>query len=111
MKKIAVLVLALILALSATALAEFPEKQITVVCPYAAGGASDTTSRIYAQMLSEAAGVPVIVDNRTGSKDSRFWNDPFVTVGSVGARVLICVPLTRWHGIPLPQLGQIHLVG
>lgn len=50
-------------------------------------------------------------DNRTGSKDSRFWNDPFVTMGSVRARVLICVPLTRWHGIPLPQLGQIHLVG
>ena len=70
MKKILVLVLALILVLSATALAEFPEKQITVVCPYQAGGASDTTSRIYAAMLQEAAGVPVIVDNRTGSNGS-----------------------------------------
>ncbi|MBQ6594079.1 MAG: tripartite tricarboxylate transporter substrate binding protein [Clostridia bacterium] len=70
MKKIAVLVLALILALSAAALAEFPEKQITVVCPYAAGGASDTTSRIYAAMLQEIAGVPVIVDNRTGANGS-----------------------------------------
>ena len=67
MKKIAVLVLALLIALTATALADFPEKQITVVCPYGAGGASDTTSRIYGSMLQEAAGVPVIVDNRTGS--------------------------------------------
>ena len=67
MKKIAALVLALMLVLSAAALAEFPDKQITIVCPYAAGGASDTTSRIYGSMLQEAAGVPVIVDNRTGS--------------------------------------------
>ena len=67
MKKILVLVLALILAFSATALAEFPDKQITVVCPYGAGGASDATSRIFAQMLQETSGVPVIVDNRTGS--------------------------------------------
>ena len=67
MKKLVVLVLALLALSAAAAFAEFPEKQITVVCPYAAGGASDTTSRIYASMLQKAAGVPVIVDNRTGS--------------------------------------------
>ena len=55
MKKIAVLVLALLIALTATALADFPEKQITVVCPYGAGGASDTTSRIYGSMLQLAS--------------------------------------------------------
>ena len=50
-------------------------------------------------------------DNRVGSKDSRFWNDPFVTVDSVRARAVVCIPLTRWHKIPLPRLGGIHLVG
>ena len=50
-------------------------------------------------------------DNRTGSKDSRFWNEPFVTTDTVRARVMVCIPLTRWHNIPLPQLGAIHLVG
>ena len=67
MKKLAVLLLAVLMVLSCTALAEYPDKQITVICPYNPGGASDTTSRIYASMLQEAAGVPVIVDNRTGS--------------------------------------------
>ena len=67
MKKTALLIFTLVLVLCSVAFAEFPEKQITVVCPYAAGGASDTTSRIYASMLQKAVGVPVIVDNRTGS--------------------------------------------
>jgi len=49
-------------------------------------------------------------DNRTGSKDSRFWTEPYITADNVRARVMICVPLKRWHGIPLPLLGQIHLV-
>lgn len=67
MKKVFAVTLALMMLLAATALAEYPDKQITVVCPYSPGGASDTTSRIYASMLQEVAGVPVIVDNRTGS--------------------------------------------
>ena len=67
MRKIVLLVVAIVLVVASVAFADFPEKQITVVCPYAAGGASDTTSRIYASMLQKAIGVPVIVDNRTGS--------------------------------------------
>lgn len=67
MKKVFALTLALMMLLASTALAEYPDKQITVVCPYSPGGASDTTSRIYASMLQQVAGVPVIVDNRTGS--------------------------------------------
>ena len=50
-------------------------------------------------------------DNRTGSKDSRLWNNPYVTRDTVRARVMICIPLTYWHRIPLPQLGGIRLVG
>ena len=56
-------------------------------------------------------GLFLLGDNRTGSKDSRFWTEPYITVDNVRARVMICIPLTRWHGIPLPQLGQIRLVG
>lgn len=50
-------------------------------------------------------------DNRTGSKDSRFWNEPCITADNVRARVMVCIPLTRWHGIPLPLFGRTHLVG
>ncbi|EJE53334.1 hypothetical protein PMI14_01934 [Acidovorax sp. CF316] len=45
----------------------YPNKNITFVVPYAAGGSSDTRSRQIATKLSAAYGVPVIVENRPGA--------------------------------------------
>lgn len=45
----------------------FPAKQITVVCPYAAGGASDVISRLYAAAMDTELGSSVIVENKTGA--------------------------------------------
>ena len=72
MKKFLALALALcmVFAFCAVSFADFPEGQITVICPYAAGGASDTASRIYAQMLQSVVNVPVVVDNQTGANGS-----------------------------------------
>ena len=51
--------------------ANFPEREITVVVPYDAGGASDMTSRIAATGLSEAlGGATVLVENRSGGTGS-----------------------------------------
>ena len=58
-------------------------------------------------------------DNRTSSTDSRFWNDPYVSLSDVRARVLVCIPISyhpisflpQWRGLPLPVLGDIHLIG
>lgn len=56
-----------VLSVSAFA-ADFPgKKQITIVCPYAAGGASDTTSRIFASEFEQAIGTTVLVQNTTGA--------------------------------------------
>lgn len=47
---------------------DFPgKKQISLIVPYAAGGASDTTARIYASELEKAIGGTVIVSNVTGA--------------------------------------------
>ncbi len=50
-------------------------------------------------------------DNRGSSKDSRFWTEPYICADNVRARVMVCIPLTRWHNIPLPQFGRLRLVG
>jgi tripartite-type tricarboxylate transporter receptor subunit TctC len=46
--------------------AEWPERPVTVIVPWAAGGGTDATGRILAQMLEAEHGVPFNVVNRTG---------------------------------------------
>ncbi len=57
---------AALFAFAAPASAEFPERPIRVVCPFAAGGATDAIARVIATSLSERIGQPVTVDNVTG---------------------------------------------
>ncbi len=45
----------------------YPNKPITLICPYAAGGNSDQRSRQFGRFLSTMLGQPVIVDNRPGA--------------------------------------------
>ena len=57
-----------IFSLSTTAYAqEFPNKQITMLVGFAAGGATDTAARIIAKKLGENLGLSIIVDNRPGA--------------------------------------------
>src|SRR5690606_35411450 len=59
--------LALIAAGPASLAADFPERAVTWVVPWAAGGASDTVGRIVGEQLSGVLKQPVIVDNRPGA--------------------------------------------
>jgi tripartite-type tricarboxylate transporter receptor subunit TctC len=51
---------------SAAMTAEYPERPITIVIPYAAGGAGDTVMRLLSPLLEKRLGQPLIVDNRAG---------------------------------------------
>ena len=59
-------VLAALMA-AAPALAAYPEKPITLVVPFPAGGAVDTLGRLFAERISAQTGQPVIVENRGGA--------------------------------------------
>ncbi|WP_127088589.1 Bug family tripartite tricarboxylate transporter substrate binding protein [Aquabacter cavernae] len=55
-------------ALSTTAFAAgFPDRAVTVVVPFPAGGASDSTARFLTPKMSEVLGQPVVVDNKPGA--------------------------------------------
>jgi tripartite-type tricarboxylate transporter receptor subunit TctC len=45
----------------------FPERTITLIVPFAPGGVTDLTARIFAEALGRELGQPVIVDNRPGA--------------------------------------------
>lgn len=54
---------------SKTASVDFPKKnkQVNIIVPYAAGGVSDATMRVFAPQLEEELGVNVTISNITGA--------------------------------------------
>jgi tripartite-type tricarboxylate transporter receptor subunit TctC len=59
-------IFALMAGWSSCGAAEFPERPITVVVPYAAGGAGDTVIRLLSPVLERSLGQPLVIDNRSG---------------------------------------------
>ena len=53
-------------AITSAAHAEWPERPVTVIVPYAAGGGTDATGRILATLLEKELGKPFTVVNRVG---------------------------------------------
>ncbi len=52
---------------SVEAYAEYPEKPVTMVIPYRAGGSTETMARVYSNALGKALGQKVIVKTRPGA--------------------------------------------
>ncbi len=59
--------LGLALAAPAWAHAAWPEKPITLIVPWAAGGSTDILARVLSEGLTQSLGQPVIVENRSGA--------------------------------------------
>src|SRR6478752_7892817 len=66
-RKSALLGLLAALSIAAPAMAEFPDKPIRIMAPYAPGGNIDVTARIIADKLKDVLGVTVLVENKAGA--------------------------------------------
>jgi tripartite-type tricarboxylate transporter receptor subunit TctC len=66
MKNLTVSTLALLAMISSVHADTFPSRTISVVVPYAAGGAMDAVGRVVAEALGKTFGVSTVVDNRVG---------------------------------------------
>ena len=69
MKKLLAILLAVVMVvcLSATAFADYPDKGINVICPWGAGGGTDNCLRAFCAALEKQLGVTLTVDNLTGA--------------------------------------------
>jgi tripartite-type tricarboxylate transporter receptor subunit TctC len=66
-------VLAVVATLAAAAPAQaqdWPQRQVTIVVPFAAGGSADLLARILQQHMQAKYGVPFVVENRAGAGGS-----------------------------------------
>jgi tripartite-type tricarboxylate transporter receptor subunit TctC len=59
---------------------QFPTKPMRWICPIAAGGGADLTTRLIAQHVSEQVGQQIVVDNRTGAS------------GNIGTEIAVRAP-------------------
>jgi tripartite-type tricarboxylate transporter receptor subunit TctC len=80
------------LAFSGAALAQYPERPVTIIVPFTAGGSSDIVARTVQPKLSQLLGQPIIVDNKPGANSglaatyvAKAKNDGYtLLVGSIG---------------------------
>ena len=69
-KLIAIVVAALVAAVTSAAAQTFPSRPITMVVPYPAGGVTDTLARLLAERMKVVLGQTVIVENVGGAGGS-----------------------------------------
>lgn len=67
LKKLIATAAATLFASSLAAAAEFPDRAVTMVIPFAAGGPTDTIARILAQSMAKSLKQSVVVENATGA--------------------------------------------
>ena len=66
-KVLAATAVAVISTVSSLAHAAWPEKPVTMIVPWAAGGSTDILARLLSEHLSQAFGQPFVVENRSGA--------------------------------------------
>src|SRR5215467_7116732 len=64
------LALAALPGLTDSAIAEYPERPVTIIVPFAAGGPSDVMARILADRMRSSLKQSVLVENVTGAGGS-----------------------------------------
>jgi tripartite-type tricarboxylate transporter receptor subunit TctC len=108
---------ALGLARPCPALAQFPDRPVRLVVPFAAGGNLDTLARILAPGMSQRLGQPVVIENRAGAGGNvgtemvaRSQPDGYtVLVGSNGALTINPVIMARVPYDPVRDFAPIGL--
>src|SRR5262249_13451760 len=99
------LVALLALVATSVALAAYPDRPITFIVPWGAGGGTDGTARYFAAMMEKELGQPVNVVNRTGGSGV-VGHSAIAQAPADGYTLgMITVEITMMHWQGLTELG------
>ena len=85
--------------------AKWPNRPVTLVCPWGAGGGTDATARIIGAMLEKSLGQPFNVVNRTGGSGV-VGHSAIATAAPDGYTIgMITVEITMMHHQGLTELN------
>ncbi|KDC13396.1 Bug family tripartite tricarboxylate transporter substrate binding protein [Bordetella bronchiseptica] len=118
-KSLLALIPAALLCHAGPALAQWPERPITWVVPFAAGGPMDVVSRPVAKKMGDILGQAVVVENRTGAGGAlgmdyvaRARPDGYtVGIGSVGTQTIVPNVSKSVKYDPIESFSNIGLLG
>jgi tripartite-type tricarboxylate transporter receptor subunit TctC len=97
--------LGLAFAASASAFAQYPNRPITLVVPWGAGGGTDAVARFIASLMEKDLGQPVNVVNRTGGSGV-VGHSAIATAAPDGYTIgMITVEITMMHHQKLTELN------
>jgi tripartite-type tricarboxylate transporter receptor subunit TctC len=96
----ATLTAVLLSAFAATAQAAWPDRPVTLIVPWGAGGGTDATARIIGSLLEKELGQPINVVNRTGGS------------GVVGHQAIAAAPPDGYTiGLITVEIAMMHWQG
>jgi tripartite-type tricarboxylate transporter receptor subunit TctC len=107
------LALAGLLATPAAAQGPYPDRPITMIVAYAAGGGTDAAARTLARFMEKDLGQPVVVVNRAGAGGEIGWSElarakpDGYTIGFTNTPGLLTVPIERQARFRLEDFAPI----
>src|SRR6185295_2622945 len=94
----------LFLIASSIAHAQYPQRPVSLIVPWGAGGGTDATARIIASLLEKELKQPFNVVNRTGGSGV-VGHDAIAKAAPDGYTIgMITVEITMMHHVGLTQL-------
>lgn len=109
------LLAALLLAGTGSASAQYPDKAVTCIVPFAPGGAADVSVRMVADYLSKELGQPLVIVNKGGGSGIpglnfglKAKNDGYTVIGGAIGNALVA---TYFLKAPAYNLDDLIFVG
>jgi tripartite-type tricarboxylate transporter receptor subunit TctC len=107
------------LPFAAHAQADYPNRPLTLIVPYAAGGANDAVGRLIGQKLGEAMNQAVVIDNRPGAgttigtaQAAKAAPDGYtIVLGSLASHAVSPQLLGKVGYDPMADFAPIGLIG